>query len=436
MKKNLSARSSTTTLFTHEGAPAKRITKAQELRRTLMACLLWEDTFYESGEDIALRIAKLVPDVNPNEVFQMAVDARTLYKLRHAPLLVAREMARIDTHKTFVGVLLPQIIQRADELAEFLAIYWKDGRQPLSNQVKLGLAEAFKKFDAYQLAKYNRESAIKLRDVMFLTHPKPDNEEQEQLFKAVAEDTLPTPDTWEVSLSGGADKKETWVRLLSENKLGALALLRNLRNMQKANVPNGLIENALETMKVERVLPYRFISAARYAPSLEPALERAMFRCIDGLEKLPGKTVLLVDVSGSMDRELSSKSEMTRIDAANGLAVLAREMCEEVSIFSFSDRIVAIPPRHGFALRDAVNDSQRHSGTELGKAVDYINSTVACDRLIVFTDEQAARAVSSPKSKGYVINVASYQNGVGYGAWNHIDGFSEATLTYIREFEK
>lgn len=434
MKKNV--RSVSSALFTYEGAPAKRITKTQELRRSLMACLLWENTFYESGEDIASRIAKLIPEVKPNDVANMALEARRDMKLRHAPLLVVREMARLPEHKRWVGLLLPQIIQRADELAEFLAIYWKDGRQPISKQVKVGLAAAIKKFDAYQLAKYNRDAAVKLRDVMFLTHPKPDTDEQAILFKEIAENTLPTPDTWEVALSSGADKQTTWERLLSENKLGALALLRNLRNMQSVGVPDSKIVNALDRMKVERVLPFRFISAARYAPSLEPALERTMFRCIDGIEKLPGKTVLLVDVSGSMDAAISAKSEMTRIDAANGLSVLAREMCDDVSIYSFSRGVKLIPPRRGFALRDAINGSQIHASTELGLAVEYINAKEQYDRLIVFTDEQAARAVGDPKGKGYVINVASYENGVGYGAWNHIDGFSEATLNYIREFEK
>lgn len=427
-----------TALVTHEGAPAKRINAEQELRRSLMACMLWEKTFYESGEDIADRIKTLVPLVSPGRVADMALEARTQMKLRHAPLLVVREMARLDKHKGYVGTLLPQVIQRADELSEFLAIYWQDGRQPLSKQVKVGLAAAIKNFDAYQLAKYNRDSKVRLRDVMFLVHPKPDNEKQAALFMEVAQDTLPTPDTWEVALSSGADKKETWTRLLTEGKLGALALLRNLRNMEKERVSTTLITEALDKMKVERVLPFRFIAAARYAPALEPALERAMFRSIAGIEKLPGRTVLLIDVSGSMGAEISSKSEMTREDAASGLAVLAQEMCEESVIFSFSNKIVQIPPRHGFALRDAINKSQPNSGTYLGQAISHVNAVVEkYDRLIVFTDEQSHDLVGNPTGKGYMVNVATNKNGVGYGIhWNHIDGFSEAVLNYIREYEK
>ena len=77
-------------------------------------------------------------------------------------------MARHSTHRALVGETLARVIQRADELTEFLAIYWKDGRVPLSGQVKKGLAAAFGKFDAYQLAKYDRPGPVRLRDALFL----------------------------------------------------------------------------------------------------------------------------------------------------------------------------------------------------------------------------------------------------------------------------
>jgi len=143
--------------------------------------------------------------------------------------------------------------------------------------------------------------------------------------------------------------------------------------------------------------------------------------------------VLLVDVSGSMDAPLSRRAEMRRNDAGYGLAVLLREIAENVSIYSFSDKLVRVPNRSGFALRDAINASQPHSGTYLGKAVSGIDEKY--DRLIVITDEQAHDTVPNAKARGYVINVASYKNGVGYGKWVHIDGWSEAVIEYIRAAE-
>src|SRR5580700_5927019 len=84
-----------------------------------------------------------------------------------------REMARLPTHRALVAETLVQAIQRADELAEFLVIYWAEGRTPLSGQVKKGLAAAFTKFDEYALAKYDRANAVRLRDVLFPRPAKP-----------------------------------------------------------------------------------------------------------------------------------------------------------------------------------------------------------------------------------------------------------------------
>ncbi len=421
---------------THEGAPARNISTALQLRRSVLACLLWESQFYEDGVEIAGRIAELVPKVAAEKVASLAVETREKMKLRHAPLLLVREMARHATHRKFVADALSTVIQRADELVEFVAIYWKDGRVPLSAQVKKGLAAAFPKFDEYALAKYDRGGPIKLRDVLFLAHAKPRDGAQAEVWKRLIAGELTTPDTWEVALSSGADKREAWERLLREQKLGALALLRNLRNMREAGVEESLVLTALGSMSTARVLPFRFLAAARYAPQWEEALERAMLKCVVGNEKLPGKTIVLVDVSGSMTAPLSHRSEMQRTDAAYGLAVLLREIGEKVAVFSFSSSLVEVPARRGFALRDAIDASQSHGATYLGKAVDGLNRKERYDRLIVITDEQAHDSVPAPKGKGYVINVASNKNGVGYGKWTHIDGWSESVVEYIRMLEQ
>jgi hypothetical protein len=423
--------------FTHEGARAKRFTPEQELKRALMNCLLWESQFYEDGVSIAERMAKLVPAVAPARVAALAIEAREVMKLRHAPLLVVREMARHEKHRAFVADTLARIVQRPDELTEFLAIYWADAlgpmqqrkRQPVSAQVKKGLAHALTKFDAYQLAKYDRDGPVRIRDVLFLVHAKPKDASQETVWKQLVDGKLATADTWEVSLSSGKDKRESFERLIAEKKLGGLALLRNLRLMQKEGVPRATIANAIEAMRTDRILPYRFITAARYAPDFEPELESAMLKSLKGHVRLPGRTRLLIDVSGSMFYPLSAQSEMTRAEAACGLAILAREVCDEVEIFTFSSKTVKVPPRRGFALRDAVINSQPHGNTMLGAAVSEIDRKG--DRLIVFTDEQAHDTVPAPKGRGYMINVASYQHGVGSGDWQRVNGFSEAVINWI-----
>ena len=430
-------------LRTHEGAPARIITPEQTLRRSVLSCMLWENEFYEDGVQIAGRIHELVPLVAPEKVASLAVEARERMKLRHAPLLLVREMARHATHRGLVAETLARVIQRADELSEFVAIYWAGGRQPLSAQVKKGLAAAFGKFDEYALAKYDRAGAVRLRDVLFLSHARPVDEAQAALWKRLAENELATPDTWEVALSAvgrgeGAEKRDVWERLLAERKLGALALLRNLRNLHTAGVSEELVLAALASLKTDRVLPFRFLAAARNAPQWEQPLEDAMFRALDGrAARLAGHTVLLVDVSGSMETTISSRSEMRRTDAAYGLAILLREIAEKATIYTFSNQAKLVPSRRGMALRDALDQSQPHGGTYLGAALKQVEADCknGFDRLVVITDEQSHDRVPAPHGNGYVINVASARNGVGYGEWTHIDGWSEAVVDYIAELE-
>jgi hypothetical protein len=460
----------TAPLRTHEGAPARVLTAEQQLRRTVLSCLLWESEFYEDGAAIASRIGLLVPQVAMERVAELAIEARERMKLRHVPLLLVREMARYasrpGTPQGLVAATLARVMQRADELSEFLAIYWAEGKQPLSAQVKKGLASALTRFDEYALAKYDRAGKVRLRDVLFLSHAKPVDEAQAELWKRLAGDALATPDTWEVALSAagradGPSKTEVWERLLAEKRLGALALLRNLRNMHEAGVREELVLAELATMKTERVLPFRFLAAARKAPQWEDALETAMFRSIqERLDSgragvLRGHTVLLVDVSGSMSASLSSRSEMTRRDAAAGLAILLRETAERVTIYTFSSETRRVAARRGMALRDAIEQSQAHAATYLGAALEAVEREAAgpnrYDRLVVITDEQSHDAVGDPSGRAYLINVASARNGVGYGGrtngtgaacthgrmhgWTHIDGFSEAVVDYIAELE-
>lgn len=454
MRQNVKATSAPDTL-TYEGTPAKRLSDEQALRRAIASCLLWEDQFYENGESIADRIKTLTLSVQPKFAADLAREARTRFKLRHAPLWIARHLASGTlAQKAEVTPLLADIIQRPDELTEFLALYWKDGKTPIAASVKRGLALAFQKFNAYSLAKYDRDDKIKLRDVLFLVHAKPKDEVQGAVFKQLVDRTLPIPNTWENRLSAGENKLEVWTSLLMSNELGALALLRNLRNMISVGIRNALIVEALDKCNVERILPFRFIAAARYAPHLEPAIERAMFRCIDGMPKLKGRTALIVDTSPSMwMAKVSAKSDMDRFDAAAALAILAREICEDSRVYAFNHAAYDVPARRGFALRDALAQTKGDASMG-GLAVEKANAD-GYDRIIVLTDGEwhypmrgniigtshyssgPAKAVSpAPLVKdAYLINVSSYRNAVGSGKWNMIDGWSEAILDYIQVVE-
>lgn len=418
---------------THEGAPAFPHAKPlQRLRRSVLSCLLWEREFYEDGQSIASRVCEAAEAVAPAELMSLAIEARTKFNLRHVPLLLLDVLSRTGPELTAEAV--GRVVQRADEMAELLAVHWRDGRKPVPRQMRKGIAAAFAKFDEHQLAKYDRDGAIKLRDVLRIARPKPSSPEQSALWKRVKDRTLATPDTWEVALSAGADKRETFERLLREGNLGYLALLRNLRNMAQAQVDPGLVRDAILARRngAHKVLPFRFVAAARAAPQYERELDAVLCATVDEMNVIHGETIVLVDVSGSMEERLSQKSDLRRFDAAAALAAI---FPGSVRVFSFSENLVEVPPRRGMAGVDAILNSQAWGGTYLGTAVAKING-LPHDRLIVITDEQSHDPVPAPARRGYMINVASARNGVGYGPWVHIDGFSEQVLNFIAETER
>lgn len=420
---------------THEGAPAAKIDALAELRRSLMACMLFEDTFYEGGEDIAERLAKLARAVRPEQAAAAAIEARTVMNIRHAPLLVAAALAYGDAEqRRVVGGVLAEIVRRADEPAEFLSLYWGMGSRKLAAQVKRGLARAFRRFDAYQLAKYDRPAPVRPRDAMFLSHPKPKDDAQALAFKQLAVGELPAPDTWEVALSAGKDKRETWERLIGERKLGALAFLRNLRNMRQAGVPADLVREGLLALDVRKVLPFRFVAAWRAAPDFEPELEALMFRALREAPRLAGRTVLVVDRSGSMADRLSGKSDMSRLDAAGALAMLLQEVCQWHAVIAFDAAPEAIPPVRGFGLLRQIGQPRGSTNTQDAKRMA---DSMGYDRVVIVTDEQSHQAITPPAdgARGYVVNVAAYRRGIGYGAWRHVDGWSDAVVAWISALE-
>src|SRR5262245_35854743 len=154
------------TLRTHEGAPAvPALSPEQRLRRSIMSCLLWENEFYEDGERIAARIVENAEQVKPSVLAAIAVEAREVFHLRHAPLLLLEVLSRTGKGDKLVADTVARVIQRADELGELVALHLQmGGKRMIPAQMRKGLARAFGKFDEYALAKYDRDAVVKLRD--------------------------------------------------------------------------------------------------------------------------------------------------------------------------------------------------------------------------------------------------------------------------------
>lgn len=436
------------------GMTAARQDSYSLLRRVVLANLLWEKIAYVDGESVTEQIRKLIPLCTPKQVNDLAIEARELQKLRHTPLFIAVQMLKYPEHRKYVASLLPRIITRADMLTDFVTIYKteNDGKiKPLAHAAKKGLAKAFDNFNEYQFAKYDRNAAIKLRDVMFLVHPKAP-QGKEELYKKIADRTLKTPDTWEVELSAGKDKRATWERLINEKKIGGLAMLRNIRNMMEASVPAKTIQLGLSNLKGAMLLPFDFVKSARINPEFKGHLEEVMLSTYAHLPKLPGRTLFIVDRSGSMGANVSDKSTFTRQEVAYAMAMLACNLCEDFSLVvtagddfasKHSSEWIKYPAK-GFDIFEQMKDAKVGGGGIFTRQVlewSKQNLGEEFDRIIVFSDSQDCDKQDKtphPFAKyNYICDVSANKHGVNFkGRWTaEISGWSEHFLTYIAAYE-
>ena len=238
----------------HAGAKAFTLSPEMELYTVVVTWSL-NDSFYEKDQERLTRLQKLISACDPVFVGKLAVYARTKMYLRSVPLVLVTELARLHSGDNLVARVTDGVIGRADEITELLACYEllneRKGTKKLnrlSKQLQKGLSTAFNRFDEYQFGKYNRDGVIKLRDALFLVHPRAKDDAQQALFNKIVNGTLETPYTWEVELSAigqvsyESDEAKAlafrakWEELIDSGKLGYMALLRNLRNIQEAGV--------------------------------------------------------------------------------------------------------------------------------------------------------------------------------------------------------
>lgn len=281
------------------------------------------DQFYKSANDTFDRLKELVKVCDKQFVAQAAVYARKQFGMRSITHVVASELAKHISGEKWAKDFYSAIIYRPDDMMEIVSYHTsKNGK--LTNSIKKGFAKAFDKFDRYQLAKYRGEGkGFKLIDVVNLVHPTP-TEKNADAINALVKGELKSFDTWETELSKAGQistteeekadfKKDVWVKLIKENKLGYFALLRNLRNIieQAPEVINEAIETLTNEAIIKKslVLPFRFITAFEEIAKLNDgkivrtvlmALNKAVDIAVNNVPKFDGETLVVLDVSGSM----------------------------------------------------------------------------------------------------------------------------------------
>lgn len=452
-----------TSLRNFEGDLAFDLPDDLKLYAKVCTTALQGEFYTPNTNDTLNSIKTLVRKNDPEFVARLAVYAREQMYLRAVPLALVVELAKCHKGDDLVRRTTRRVIGRADELAKILIYYAKANQRKdykkfnkLSNQLRAGIADAFYKFDEYQFAKYNRtyqiyenggslNNNVKLRDVLFLAHPKPYNKEQRDLFNKIAQDQLAAADTWEKRMTEGkGSKRETWETLIDERRMGYMACLRNLRNFIEQGVSTKHIEKVAEylsnpkAVRNSKQLPFRFLAAYRAlgfhkiyrqgwglddrlfnvpgqsadVDILADALEDAVRISIDNIPMFAQERVLIAaDVSGSMQVPATGSREeewqvqrnkrqvlVERYDIAILLSMLLLEKCEfaTVGMFGNSWKPIQLPSRDILANTNRMHEREGEVGYStngyrvLEWALGQVDSvrTGSFDRIMVFTDCQ------------------------------------------------
>ncbi len=402
----------------YEGGIAFKTDPKTELTLRFLTYLVGEPKFYTPNAseemDTIRGLIQTVAMSDPEYLMKLAAYARNEMYLRSAPTFMLVEAVQYDSVKPFVKTYTPTILKRADELTEVIAYFiarngqiGSGGKASLPNALKKGIANSFHNFDAYQFAKYDRDGSVKLKDVLRLTHPKPRNEDEALLFKQIRDRTLPIPETWETVISVNGSTKESWESVIP--KMGYMAKLRNLRNLLKVGADIDPVIQHLTNPKAvhnSRQFPFRFLSAYKSLEGteikgdpftrnkLQAAVLTALDLSVENLPRLPGRTFVTSDNSGSMESSLTKRSSVQYIDIANIMGALAHRISDEAisSVFAETFEVVGIHPGNTVMMNAGL---MKEAGERVGYstnaflALNYLlQNDISVDRILLFSDMQ------------------------------------------------
>lgn len=458
--------------ISHNGNVQSVKAEAQQLYEIIVSTLYGKDDFYEDND------ARLVRLVNATEILvkkdQMDFIANAILHARHVmniramPLILTVVFAKIvrDQNKQYgkMRELVRDVIARADQITDMYAIALRifGGKNKIPMAVKRGVADAFNKFDAYQLGKYNVDGAVKLRDVLRITHPSPAVAEQGAVFEKIMAGTLETPYTWETELSANGQKPvverkskaRLWGELVASGQMGYMALLRNLRNISEAfeadpdtvvNVSaqynqkvetkarridpaeldakvDAPLKDVMEVVyarladpfevKRSKQLPFRFISALDNVQQfgntkLVRSISRALDASLSNIPKIGNNVWIIIDCSGSMGGGYGHTTANSPIaTACLFAAALAKANAEatnlKITMFSDNAAHVAVNTDDSIvSIKQSLVNKVYGGGTNLQAALDMKGQLgFEPDTVIVLSDMEvnSLRAHNSASS--------------------------------------
>ncbi|WP_371102594.1 TROVE domain-containing protein [Streptomyces sp. PU_AKi4] len=468
-------------LRTYEGGRGREREPRSELFLLAVSHFVTQQAFYETGDDRDDRFARLVRELavsDPSWTAGLLGWLRGEGNLRTASIVGAAEYVKARLDAGAAGgpsnrQVVDSVLRRPDEPGELLA-YWtaRYGRN-IPKPVKRGVADAVRRlYGGKSLLKYDTASkGYRFGDILNLVHaaPDPDKPWQGDLFR-YALDRRHNPDTavppasnpvltahreltalpveerravvtapdgaerlaaagitWE-ALAGwlqGPMDKAAWEAVISS--MGTMALVRNLRNFDEAGVSDeaaaqvaARIADPAEVAR-SRQFPFRYLAAYRHAPSLRWSypLEQALGHSLANVPALPGRTLVLVDRSGSMFySRMSDRSELTRADAAAVFGTALALRAQKADLVEFGSTSDPVPFRRGESVLKILGRFGDLGGTDTTGAVR--RHYARHDRVLIVTDEQYVHSHHGDPTEQvpaeipvYTWNLAGYRAGHG-----------------------
>ena len=426
----------------HEGYAAYAMDAKLKLVTMVLTSFFNEKKFYGDNSNELVATLKEVIDKDAQFVANLAVYARRVFNMRSVSHVLAAYLANSAKGKPYVKQVVRGITVRADDVTELLSFYINTFGKPIPNSLRKGIAGVFPTFSEYDLAKYKGAGKeMKMKDILNICHPAPKSDEQSAMWKRCLEDRLEVPYTWEVELSKRGNIKEVWEELIASGKVGYMALLRNLRNILQANPDNlNVVLDTLadpERVRKSKQLPFRFLAAYKAVADIASSkvfdtLEKAIVVSAESMPKWKGRTVIAIDTSGSMGCKISAKSDMTCLDIAATLGILANRFCEDAIVYTFDTSIQKLALSTNQPVLNAASQLNAGGGTNMSLPMqELIRNRIPVDRIIYLSDNECNCGFINGgygwyREKPVMDLVRTYRDAVNSDVWVHaidIEGY-------------
>ncbi|MCH5167854.1 MAG: hypothetical protein J1F35_08250 [Erysipelotrichales bacterium] len=432
---------------------------------SMLNVLKTEKQFYRSEDEQIVELRDLIEKLaiaDPYFVAQCIVYSRCkgegMRSINHlAAALLAPFISGQEYAKRFYGAWDKKnqkggCIFRPDDMSNIKDVYVALNKSSLSNAMKKGFASYIENMDAYLLTKYKKT----VIDIANLVHPKSnvtikdENGKEVNVLNALMNGVNIVADTWETAQTKAGQevaqavregkikeeeaekilkeaKERNWKSLIEDNKLGILAALRNIRSILNVTEDDDLVNklcNIISDSKKIReglIMPYQ-IDMAREMVLLShnnmnsrkvlEALNRGYEKSVPNLrEALPGKTLVIVDCSGSMSwincinpKNKNYYRSSCKDKAGLIAATIAKSTYADVIRFgNYAEYVNYDPTENVFELGKKLVDKNM-GGTNFSIALKKAaESGKVYDRIIILSDNESNCGIQVSKAyKNYV----------------------------------